>query len=75
MLTPLDVFDRSPQGGLYIDSDKLLQLLQDRARVYAEKAAEPGLDPVKTELWRGQRLEALKLELDLREALKQWQNM
>ena len=48
-------------GALYIPLSKLVDTLEARATVLAIEAARPGLDPIKTELVRGQRLECLLL--------------
>ena len=48
-------------GALYIPLSKLVDTLESRATVLAIEAARPGLDSIKTELVRGQRLECLLL--------------
>lgn len=55
-------------GVLYIQPVHLLQLLEERARVIAERTAEPGLDALTTERLRGQRLETLTLISQITEA-------
>lgn len=56
-----NVFVLHPAEGKYIDPVKLLQYLEGFATILAEHTATPGLEPVKTELARGQRLNCLAL--------------
>ena len=58
--------------GYHIHPNKLLQLLDNRAKVFAERASQPGLPLTETEIIRGQRLEALSIAKEIREALKKW---
>jgi len=55
-------------GVIYIDRSCFLQMLADRAKLIAEKTAEPGLDSLMTERLRGQRLELVSLLQQLTEA-------
>ena len=55
-------------GVIYIDRSCFLQMLADRAKLIAEKTAEPGLDSLTTERLRGQRLELVSLLQQLTEA-------
>lgn len=54
---------------LYIHPAKLLQFLSARATLLAEKTASPGLEQLKTELVRGQRVETLSIQQIITEAL------
>jgi hypothetical protein len=58
-------------GELYIHPVKLLQFLANRASLLAEKAASPGLEQLKTELVRGQRVETLSIHQIINEALNE----
>ena len=60
----------APSAGLYIDPIKLLQYLNKRAILLAERTAKPRLDMAATELLRGHRQEALALELELKKVIK-----
>ena len=55
-------------GAKYIDHSYYLQMLSDRAKLIAEKTAEPGLDQLTTERLRGQRLEICSQLKQLTEA-------
>jgi hypothetical protein len=55
------------RGILYIPLTNFLELLQARANVLAEEAARPGVEPIPTELLRGQRAECLLLIQALKE--------
>jgi hypothetical protein len=56
-------------GVKYIDPDQLLQRLNERARLLAERTAQPGLEQATTEGLRGQRVALLALIQELTEAL------
>ncbi len=56
--------------GLYIDPMMLLQYLDERAILLAERIAEPALDAVTTELLRGHRQEALALHTELKKVIQ-----
>jgi hypothetical protein len=56
-------------GRVVIDPDTLLGFLQYRATILAERTAEPNLDPVRTELLRGQRVALLALIKDITETI------
>ena len=58
-------------GELYIHPAKLLQFLTARASLLAERAASPGLEQLRTELVRGQRVEALSIQQIIGEALNE----
>jgi hypothetical protein len=58
-------------GELYIHPAKMLQLLSARANLLAEKVASPGLEQLKTELVRGQRVETLSIQQIITEALNE----
>ena len=60
----------APTSGLYIDPIKLLQYLDKRAILLAERTAKPKLDMVSTELLRGHRQEALALLTELKKVIK-----
>lgn len=60
----------APTTGLYIDPIKLLQYLDERAILLAERIAKPRLDAIATELLRGHRLEALTLQTELKKVIK-----
>ncbi len=60
----------SPSSGLYIDPIKLLQYLDERAILLAERTAQPRLDAISTELLRGHRQEALALLTELKKVIK-----
>ena len=55
-------------GVVYIHPTQLLLLLETRAKLIAEKTAEPGKDLPATERLRGQRLELLSLIKQIKEA-------
>ena len=55
-------------GIAYIDPSCFLQFLEGRAKLIAEKTAEPGLDALATERLRGQRLELLSQLKQIQEA-------
>lgn len=57
-------------SGLYIDPNKVLQYLSERAILLAERTAQPKLDVVSTELLRGHRQEALALLTELKKVIK-----
>lgn len=59
--------------GYHIHPDKLLQLLEEYARVFAERTAIPNLTERDTDLLRGQRLLALIIAKEIREARNKWQ--
>lgn len=61
----------SVAGELYIHPVKLLQFLTSRASLLAEKTASPGMEQLKTELVRGQRIETLSLHQIISEALNE----
>jgi len=48
-------------GHLYIDCDRLLQILTDRDTLIKERIATPGMEPLLTERYRGQHLELASL--------------
>ena len=60
----------STASGLYIDPNKVLQYLSERAILLAERTAQPKLDAVTTELLRGHRQEALALLTELKKVIK-----
>jgi len=60
----------SPSSGLYIDPIKLLQYLDKRAILLAERTAKPRLDAIETELLRGHRQETLTLQTELKKVIK-----
>ena len=60
----------STASGLYIDPNKVLQYLSERAILLAERTAQPKLDVVTTELLRGHRQEALALLTELKKVIK-----
>ena len=60
----------SPSSGLYIDPIKLLQYLDKRATLLAERTAKPRLDAIETELLRGHRQETLALQTELKKVIK-----
>jgi hypothetical protein len=64
-----DAFIYAPMEGKYIDPIKLLQYLEGYAIILSEQTAKPGLDAVKTELARGQRLTCLALRKQIEEEL------
>lgn len=55
-------------GLRYIDPGQFLIYLENRARLLAEKTAEPGLDQSTTELLRGERTALLLLHREIKEA-------
>ncbi len=57
-------------SGLYIDPIKVLQYLDKRAILLAERIAQPKLDAISTELLRGHRQEALALHNEIRKVTK-----
>jgi len=63
----------APTSGLYIDPNKLLQYLSERAILLAERTAQPKLDAASTELLRGHRQEALALLTELKKVIKNGQ--
>lgn len=63
------VFVLHPAEGKYIDPVKLLQYLERFATILAEHTAIPGLEPVKTELARGQRLNCLAMIQAIKEEM------
>lgn len=65
----LKSFILAPQEGRHIDPVQLLQYLNDYANIYAEETARPGLDAMKTELVRGQRLAYLTLIKEINEVM------
>ena len=60
----------APSPGLYIDPIKLLQYLDERAILIAERTAKPRLDILTTELLRGHRQETLALHTELKKVIK-----
>lgn len=60
----------APSTGPYIDPVKLLQLVNRRAILLAERTATPRLNATETELLRGHRLEALALKAQLEKVIK-----
>jgi len=60
----------STASGLYIDPNKVLQYLSERAILLAERTAQPKLDAVTTELLRGHRQEAIALLNELKKVIK-----
>lgn len=62
-------FYLGPREGKHIDPVKLLQYLERYANILAEHIATPGLDAVKTELVRGQRLHCLVLAKSIKEEM------
>lgn len=60
----------APSSGLYIDPIKLLQYLDERAILLAERTAKPRLDAIETELLRGHRQETLALQTELKKVIK-----
>ena len=58
--------------GFYIHPDKLLQLLEEYARVFAERTAIPNMSEREADLLRGQRLLALIIANEIREAISKW---
>jgi hypothetical protein len=60
----------APSAGLYIDPIKLLQYLEERAILLAERTATPRTDALTTELLRGHRQEILALQTELRKVIK-----
>jgi len=60
----------APTAGVYIDPIKLLQYLDRRAILLAERTATPSLDAIKTELLRGHRQETLALKAQLKKVIK-----
>jgi len=51
----------------YIPSRKLLDIVQNRVKLYLSELESPLLEPVRTQVVRGQILEARKLEKALKE--------
>ncbi len=64
----------APSSGLYIDPIKLLQYLDRRAILLAERTAQPKLDAIATELLRGHRQEILALQTELQKVIKNAQS-
>ena len=64
----------APTSGLYIDPIKVLQYLDERAILLAERTAQPKLDAISTELLRGHRQEALALLTELKKVIKNAQS-
>jgi len=60
----------APTSGLYIDPIKVLQYLDERAILLAERTAQPKLDALSTELLRGHRQEALAFLNELKKVIK-----
>ena len=65
-----DCVTYSPGTGVYIDPIKLLQYVDRRAILLAERTAKPRLDATDTELLRGHRQEALALKAQLMKVIK-----
>lgn len=59
--------------GYHIHPDKLLQLLEEYARVLAERTAIPNTPERESDTLRGQRLFALIIAQQIREAIDKWQ--
>ena len=75
MHNPIPVIDLSscityaPSSGAYIDPIKMLQYLNNRAILLAERTAKPGLPADQTELLRGHRQEVLALQDQLNKVI------
>lgn len=67
-LTPLLTYDSAAVP--HIHAVKLLQYLEQRAILLAERTAEPRLDSTSTELLRGHRQEVLAFKAQIEKVMK-----
>lgn len=61
--------------GYHIHPDKLLRLLEEYARVFAERTAVPNIPEREADNLRGQRLFAMIIVKEIREARDKWTQM